>query len=80
MCCTTFLDIFIWYVIIGQTKYHLSTKDLKSIKLEYNNSIKILTGLGSLKQFKQMGQQSLKSKMQGEFAIDNMLYGLKGKI
>lgn len=56
-CCTKFLDIFFWYVTIGQTKYHLSTKDLKSIKLEYYNSIKILTALGSLKQFKQMGSK-----------------------
>lgn len=44
MCCTKFLDIFIWYVRIGQTKYHLSSKIVKRIKLEHYNSKQILRG------------------------------------
>lgn len=30
MCCTQFLEIFILYVTMSQTKYLLSPKDLKS--------------------------------------------------
>lgn len=44
VCCTKFLDVFIWYVTIGQTKYHLNPKDHRSMKLQHYNSRQTLSG------------------------------------
>lgn len=69
VCCTKFLDIFIWYVTMGQTKYHLSPKDRRSIKLQHYNSRQTLSGWGSLKQFKQMGNKIKEGKRRMSLAV-----------
>lgn len=62
MCCTKFLGVFIWYVRIGQTKYHLSLKILrvKAWALQFKTNTK---GIEITEAIYTDGKQSERSKM-----------------